>query len=311
MSNVSFFAFASGKDSNKTFEARKLYIGIAPVRISCVNPSKTELEKLLGTEINEAPKYVDDSEINTPQGTKQVKRVRLDFFVNTNPDKFGIDLRTKVTFFLKNGYHYNSDGTKVKVINKYGETAWLPLESVKTKTLPDNMSWFDPDDIRPSYVGEEELTKFIKAYLGIPNKSYKDKEGNVVELKNKADAEARLDNISQYFSGNIEELRNVVAMQPNNEVKVLFGVRETENGMYQTVYTREFMKSGVRNYDYFKSRFMKNPGSSSDIFEVCDLKEYVVEATEFKQEVQTQPEPDNTSGPVDDLPFDMGTWLGN
>ncbi|MDQ9822852.1 hypothetical protein RFZ44_05690, partial [Acinetobacter sp. 163] len=74
--------------------------------------------------------------------------------------------------------------------------------------------------------GEEELTKFIKAYLNIPN-VMKYVNNTWVMVDNPEDCEARLEHIEDYFKGNFKELREVIALQPNNRVKVLFGVKTT------------------------------------------------------------------------------------
>lgn len=66
----------------------------------------------------------------------------------------------------------------------------------------------------------------------------------MVELPNKADAEARLDKIENYFKGDYSELREAISLQPKNRVKGLFGVRTTEDGkQYQAVYVQKFLKT--------------------------------------------------------------------
>ena len=190
-------------------------------------------------------------------------------------------MKTKISFFLNNSPRFNSETTKVQVINKYGETTWLFLEDAKNGIVPDSLSWFEPADFRPAFIGEEELTSFIKAYLGIPQKSYRKSDGTIVELPNKAEAEARLDSIKDYFNGNITELKNVVALQPNNKVKCLFGVKASDSGKeYQTVYTQKFLKNNMTNYDKLEKEVIdrKNNGAfPTSTFEVCELKEFVVE----------------------------------
>jgi hypothetical protein len=196
-------------------------------------------------------------------------------------------MMSKVSFFLKRDARYNRDATKIQVINKYGETTWLPVENAKAGTVPENLSWFEPADFRPAYIGEEELTNFIKAYLNIPNKSYRKKDGTVVDIKDKSEAEARLDNIENYFKGDFSELRNVIALQPKNKVKCMFGVKTTdENKQYQAVYTQKFLKNNVTDYSKLDEELQerKANGAYPDTeFSVCDLKEYGVEATNFSE----------------------------
>ena len=306
--NKLFMAFATGKESTEG-NVVKRYIGVAPVSILAVNPSKTELEKIYDTEIENTPEYIGETEVGQ-EGTKyKVPQVRLDFIVQTDPEKSnGIDMKTKVSFFLAKEVRYNRDGSKVQVINKYGETTWLPIEDAKAGRVPENLSWFEPADFRPAFIGEEELTGFIKAYLNIPNKSYRKKNGEVVELKDKSEAEARLDHIQDYFSGNFSELRSAIALQPKNKVKCMFGVRTTDdNKQYQTVYTQKFLKNNVTDYSKLDEELQERKTAGAyptTEFSVCDLKEYTVESTDF-----------GSNGVNDDLPFDTASespspWFG-
>lgn len=306
--NKLFMAFATGKESTEG-NVVKRYIGVAPVSILAVNPSKAELEKIYDTEIENTPEYIGETEVGQ-EGTKyKVPQVRLDFIVQTDPEKSnGIDMKTKVSFFLAKEVRYNRDGSKVQVINKYGETTWLPIEDAKAGRVPENLSWFEPADFRPAFIGEEELTGFIKAYLNIPNKSYRKKNGEVVELKDKSEAEARLDHIQDYFSGNFSELRSAIALQPKNKVKCMFGVRTTDdNKQYQTVYTQKFLKNNVTDYSKLDEELQERKTAGAyptTEFSVCDLKEYTVESTDF-----------GSNGVNDDLPFDTASespspWFG-
>lgn len=300
--NYMFMAFAKGKESVEAAPVKR-YIGVAPVYVLAVNPSKTELEKIYNTTLENTPEYVSEAEVNG----KKVKQVRLDFIIKTVEEKCnGLEMVSKVSFFINDSVRYNKDNTKIQVINKYGETTWLPVEDAKANRVPENLSWFEPADFRPAYIGEEELTGFIKAYLNIPNKSYRDANGNVIELKDKSEAEARLDNIANYFKGDFSELRDVVALQPNNKVRVLFGVRTTDDGkQYQTVFTQRFLKYNNTNYASLEKDVndRKAVGAyPTTEFKICDLQEYTIEATDLST---TKSEEDN-----DDLPFgdDSNPW---
>lgn len=281
--NKIFMAFAAGKESTEGTGIKR-YIGIAPVTILAVNPTKAALEKLYGITLEKDPEYLDEIDVN---GSK-VKRMRLDFIVKTDPEKSnGIELITKVSFFINNMYAYYSEGTKVAMINKYGEVAILPEEDAKANITPANMSWFDTSDMRPAYVGEKELIAFLKAYLNIPNKSYQKKDGTVVTLPNPADAEARLEKIANFFKGDISELKEAIALQPSNKVKVCFGVKNTEdNKLYQAVYTGMFYKNNVTDYSRLDKEIQdkKNSGYLANVeYAITPLKEYEVLPTNFDE----------------------------
>lgn len=306
MTNKIFMAFATGSESTEGNVVKK-YIGVGSVGVLAVNPNKETLEKLYNTTINDDPSYLSEVGVG-PEGDKHtVPQVRIDFIVQTDPEKCnGIDMKTKIPFFITKEVRYNRDRSKVQVINKYGETTWLPIENAKSGTIPSNLNWFEPADFRPAYIGEEDLTGFLKAYLNIPNKSYRKSNGEVVELPNKADAEARLDKIENYFKGDYSELREAISLQPKNRVKGLFGVRTTEDGkQYQAVYVQKFLKNSVTDYSKLDAELQDRKAAGAyptTEFEVCDLKEYTIEPTDFNNNT-TQ-----TESPFD-MPVQSSPWF--
>ena len=280
--NKLFMAVAKGK-STDTAEYKR-YIGVAPVFINAVNPTKKELEGFYNTTIDNEPKYLGEVEVND----KKISNVRIDFIVTTDETAVGTALRTKVSFFIRNEYRYNRDRTKVQVIDKYGRTAWVTIEQAKNHEIPtySNGPANLDKDYRPLYYGEEQLTEFIRAYLGIlPVMKYVD--NTWVMREHPEEYEIRLDKIANYFKNDFSELKEIITYQPNNKVKVLFGVRTTDdNKMYQTVFTDMFLKNS--NSDYTKLaktvQERKDAGAySTTDFEVCDLKEYVVKPTEIAE----------------------------
>lgn len=287
--NKVFMAFATGKESTEGGNVKR-YIGVGSVQVIGVNPTKEELSKFYnGTIIENEPEYLGTAEVGPEGNKKKVNQVRLDFIIKTDPEKCNsIEVTTKVVFFLRQEYRFNKDQTKVQIIDKYGRTAWATSEEVKTKTIPHYASGpanIDPD-YRPAYIGEEELTEFIKAYLNIPNPmNYVNGSWVDKTPAEKAEAEARLDNIDAYFKGDFKELKKIISYQPNNKVKVLFGVKTTtDNKQYQAVYNQKFLKNNISDYSKLDKEVQdrKAAGAYSDTeFEVCPLKEYTVEATDF------------------------------
>ena len=284
--NRLFMAFSAGKESTEGGEFKR-YIGVAPVRVLAVNPTKSEQEKLYNTTLDKDPEYVGNVNVNG----KDVQNVRISFVVKTDEEKCGIDMTTNVTFFLQNAPRMGSQSGKYQIIDKYGRTAWATEEDIKAKQIPvySNGKPANIDaDYRQAYVGEEELTNFIKNYLNIPNvQKYVDGEWKLVD--NPSECEARLDKIADYFKGNFAELKSIISLQPNNKIKVMFGVRTSEDGKeYQAVYTRMTLKNGISDYsrlDKDLQEAKQNGAYSTTEFSVCPIKEYKIEAT-----------------PVDDLP---------
>lgn len=281
--SVAMMAFASGSESKD--RVKKLYIGVAPVFIVGVNPNKAEYEKLFNRTLDDAPVYIGEGEVG-PEGDRvKVPQIRIDFIVKTDAEKCGVELTDRITFFLSKAMNFNRDRSKVEVINKYGESTYLPIACVEgTEPIPDNMKWYDTSGMRPTYIGEADLTAFIKAFLNIPSKSYR-KGNEVVFIKNLADAEAKLDKIESYFRGDVSELKSVIGLQPNNRVKAMFGVKTTDdNNQYQAVYTKKFLKNIVNDYSKLDEDLQarKNAGAYPSVeFLAEPIKEYTVESTDF------------------------------
>lgn len=294
--NVLMMAFAKGNVSTEGNEVKR-YIGVAPVFVLGVNPNKKELEAIYNTSLDNDPEYINEVESDG----HQVKNVRVDFITKSDPDKCnGIEFTSKVSLFLREEYRYNKDKTKVQVIDKYGRTAWVTIEQAKAHEIPvyKNGPANLDKDYRPCYVGEEDLTNFLKAYLNIPN-VMKYVNSTWVMVDKPEDCEARLEHIKDYFKGDFKELKDAIALQPGNKVKVLFGVKtNTENKQYQAVYTPMFLKNSVTDYSRLDKDLQerKNGGAYPNTeFVVGDLKEYKVEATDL-------------SSPAPDDPFQSNPW---
>lgn len=297
--NKVFMAFASGKESTEG-SVIKRYIGVAPVFVLAVNPDKKKLENVTGITLEEEPNYVGEIDVN---GTK-VPNVRISFYIKPDPNKVGVDINPiNMAMFLRKEYRFNGDKTKVQVIDKYGRTAWVTKEQCNKHEIP-IYSNGQPAKIdagyRPVYVGEENLINFLKCYLGIPNVDvYNSKTGEWSMHATPTDCEASLECIENYFKGDFSELEQIISLQPNNKVKVLFGVKTTDdNKQYQAVYTQKFLRNNASDYSKLDAEVQdrKNAGAYPNTeFEVCDFKEYNVEATNFGTEVNSDLPADSSS----------------
>lgn len=293
--------FSKGIES-KDAAPLKRYIGIAPVYVVAVNPTKAELEKIYDREITNDPTYLGKSNITVGGVEKEVASMRLDFIIKTDPNvNNGIEVIDKVTFFLNNENRFNSDATKVQVIDKYGRTAWATVEELETKSIPQysNGPAALDEDFRAALIGEEALTSFIIDYLNLPNpQNYKNGKWVDKTPKEMEQCRARFGNLTNIFKGDISEVKDAIGLQPNNKIKVLFGVKTTDEGnMYQDIYNRKFMKSSSS----YKNSLVKDVTNSQDNgaypnteFSFTPLREYSVEATDFSTEA---PDPfDGVSG---------------
>lgn len=284
-------AFATGSESTEGVVFPK-FIGVGSFNVVGINPSKTEMEAIYGTTFDKDPEYVSKDD-------NGVAQVRIDFILKSIPEKNdGIELITKASFFLKK-MPFISKTDKVQVINVYGATTWIDVAVAKTGVVPEHLHWYE-GPYRPAFIGEEDLTNFLKTYLGVPNKSYKDqKTGEIVTIKNPSDAEARLENIDKYFAGNVKELADIIAFQPNNKIKAAVGVKTTDdNKQYQALYIKKFLKNGVTDYSKLDAEIkatQANGGYKNTEFSVEPLHAYALEATDLS----SMPAVGAPSGPVD------------
>ena len=275
-------AIAKGKETQDV--EFKRFIGVASCYIKGVNPTKKELEEIYGNTLEEEPSYVGEVEVKEGENTVKCKNVRINILAL--PDSDITDKPISVTIFLQKRFRYNKDKSKVQVIDKYGRTAWVTIEQCKNHEIPmySNGPANLDKDYRPIYVGEEDLTNFFIAYLNIPPvMKYNKDEKKWYMVNDPENSECRLDHIEDYFKGDISELKDSLSLQPNNKVKILFGVRTSGEGkQYQTAYTQMFLKYGVNDYSKLDAEVQKrkNAGAfASTEFDIADIHEYSVKSS--------------------------------
>lgn len=289
-------AFNTGKETTENSGRIVRYIGVAPCYVLAVNPSQEKANELLGYEAPVAP-YVTEVEVNG----KKVPNVRIDFIVKTDKDVCGVETVGKLTFFIQKTYKEGSASGKYQIIDKYGRTAWGTKEDITAKAIP--MYTNGPANIsegyRLAFTGEEDLTNFLINFLNIPNvMKWNAKLGKFDGMvDNPEDSEARLDNIEDYFKSKFAELEKILSYQPNNKIKLLFGVRTTEKDgqtrTYQTIYSRVTLSNRITNYDKLLKEIQdrKSRGGLADTAftltnkegkeYIPNFQEYNVEATDF------------------------------
>ena len=272
-------AFAANESTVK--DIKKLY-GICPVEIIAVNPNKKKLEEINPhKEYDSEPQYVTEKE--------GVKTARIDFWVKSS-EKFGAKhaFKSKVTFFIKEEIFSTTDNTKVQVIDKYGRTCWISKEDFKSKTTPiysNGPAKIDINSVKPVYKGEVELTTFIRTFLNVYKIDvYNKNTGTWGVYKDPSKCEGRIENVKNFFSNNFKEVEDCISLMPNNAVKVLFGIKTTENGQFMDVFNRHFMKTSESSTTALSKALNEaqtNGAYSSTTFHIGDMIEYVPETTNF------------------------------
>ena len=291
-------AISNGVETKETQGGARLMTGLVPMMVVAVNPSKKELEQIYGRDLEKEPEYISADEAG-------VRKLRVDFIMKTViNDKLGCneEIITKVPFFLEDKPAYTSDGSKVYMLNLYGENACIPVEDAKKNTLPDNMQWYNTTKMRPAYRGEIELVGFLKQYLGIPNRAFKDKV-----IPDVSKAEIQLEKIKNYFNGDIKEFVSVVNLRkPTNIILLAGGVRTTDdNKQYQAWYLKKPLKYGTTNLDYIKRDIAERQSQMNVDFGPADLRFriYSNEPTVFEG-------PAKATTAVEDDPFEMALNSG-
>ena len=278
--SYSFLTIGKTQESTESQESKK-YIGLASSFVVAVNPTKKELESIYGREMANDPKYVVD--------TDNGKEARITLVLKTDPKvNNGIELLTRAMFTLRNAPAYNSDQSKVQVIDKFGNVAWAATEDAKAgkKLFSANGKELKIDSsYRMACVGEADLIGFLKAYLCIED-AFNYINDSWVLKDNTDNFIFGLENIKDYFSGDFSEIKEAIALQPNNKVKLLYGVRNKDGVLYQSVITRNGMVlpnyAGSKAIAHLEKDLMKAKNAGSfPTTELCvqELSEFSVEPT--------------------------------
>lgn len=276
-------ANATKASSEATFIDVKKFIGVGSVNVLAINPNNAKLRQY-GWNIpdsQEEPKYV----VTDNQGKKSA---RVRFLVQVQ------DLKDKpilaMDFWVRPEGALNSDGSKCKIIDAYGRTAWATKSEFQAHQVPQygNGPASISSDYKLCHVGEEELVNFMMKYLNVtPLQMLKD--GNWVATKNPGTCTYEWKPIC---NGDVSELWKDVCQFPDNKVKVAFGIRTNdENKSYQTFLNTKYFGNGSRpgpdgEYTAAKNaieKFKQNRPNAPVTFSAEPIHEWSVTATEVKE----------------------------
>lgn len=215
---------------NKTFEKR---VGLFEANVRAINPSREELEKLLGIpELEKDPEYLKEDE----EGTQKLS---LSIWLEDVLSKQLFNLRIS----LKDAYRENKDKTKFQYINSAGASSWAD----DPENLP---SWFleGGREYRKAHIGEEEMYNFLRNYL------------NKLDIRNDPDATLDID-WKKLMRGNVKELVDLGNTPYKDTVVALATVRTDDKSGepidYQQVYNRDFLPGNTMKF--FKLNGSKKP----------------------------------------------------
>lgn len=227
------------------------YVGVASIKIVAVNPNNAKLRSL-GWQVPEGadePKYIVEKTLD--DGTiRKSTRIRFMAQIQDFDDKPIVAL----DFWIRPNVWLNKDGSKCQIIDTYGRTAWATKEELKNNAIPQYAS--GPAKIakpyKPSHPGEERLVRFLMKYLVCtPFESYDENSGKYV--KNANPGQLTIDDWKALCDGNVREIVGYLATRPDNLLKVILGVSQTEdNKVYQTFIDDVFIGNGAspKNGEY-------------------------------------------------------------
>ena len=299
-------------NASKEAQEFKRFIGVCPVFIKAVNPNKAEHEKLFNTTLEEAPVYVQDKEDNNGNS---YKNVRISLVLQPDVEKIGFEMPlVTMPLFITNQKQHGANSGKYQVVDKYGRFAWATEEEISAKEIPTYSTGRKADissDYRIAYVGEEDLTNFIRVFLCIPSITKWDNNEKCMvpntDVKPE-ECECRLDieTFEKFFKGDFSEIKDILGFQPTNKVKVCLGVRTDANGkLFQSVYTKKFISNAATNYSSLDKALQAdiayatthNKALSTE-YSAKAVHEYSVTPTTFTASESSEVTPSS------DMPFD-------
>lgn len=243
------------KVNKQTNSEKTLFVGTGLVTPLIFNPSRSELDQVLGierdTDYEEKPEFEyvkEDCEVK--QRDKDGNELESIYCKKLTVTCWVREIKTNEIFPM-NFTLYDIDDVsstgKIKFITQHGKSTYIDSE----ENLP---TWFTQTpgkkkftvNYRPAKRGEASLLEFLAAWTNI---SPFDVESSLF-----------LDNEKKFWNGDMKELNNLIADFEDSSVMVNFGVRvkeeETEEGTvikeYQTLSTKAFCQSSFmkffRNY---------------------------------------------------------------
>lgn len=242
-------------------------VGLFEARVIAFNPSREELEDILGVEIEKDPEYfVPDFELKDENGqvTEVVKKLTISAWIQQvvmekNADGELVDTGTgpkfNVRFNLLDKNRRNRDNTKNQYMNQHGMASW-------GENQDSLLEWFrEVGGLRIAKIGEENFYDFLRAWL-------------LIDFRNDPNAELTLD-WNRLMRNDLRELRDALNSDLAGTVLCMATVRtaDGENGPveYQSVYNGKFLPGSY--IKAFRQRGRRAPKA---------LEKYIKEITDIE-----------------------------
>ena len=213
-------------------QEKKFYTGFSTLEIRAINPTRKELNKLLGKDDGDEDKEI--TYIDTDRDGND--RVRLTFWAyDSKVNKFFV-----YSTNLTNKERTSNDGIKNQYINSVALTGWADSES----NLKENFTHFLDKDKSPiakkqyrkALFGEEELGRLMRSWLG--KWDFQDTKGST------------LVNTASLLKGDYSELRALIDSAYDTPFVALLGVKtdpDDSTKQYQQIW-KSFLPNGFMKY---------------------------------------------------------------
>lgn len=293
----------------------KRYIGLGTSYPIALNPTKAQLEEIFGRELNYEPEYYG---VDEETGTKWA---RLDFIMKLDPEKYGdTNTITHATFTIRNEKYVNKDNTKVRVIDKFGNSVWATNEEAN-----DHKKLFNPNgseqkiaDYRIARKGEPELCDFLRKLINTPDAfDYNNGVWALKNLKNAADLtkeEAMDDKVLTYescmisfdkndfeniFKGDVSFLWEFIKdriEKENLRVTLMYGISTNNEGKqrqvvctgYDMMLRKKYNAKALQNLEKNLVNAKSHGLYASTEYRICELQEWTVEPTNLEAAASTE-----------------------
>jgi len=282
------------KGKEKEIKAYTKYVGVFNANVVAVNPTKEQLSKLLGNDIEKDLEYTG---VSSDTGAK---KVTISFWLKEENTGNLFNVR----FNLEDTVIQSKTG-KYQFINTIGATSYSEDASQLPEFLTENGR-----KIRKAKKGEELLYKFLRNWVA-SSWNFED-----------ASTELVLDDWKSLMNGKVKELQDVIDSNSDKTICCMATIRTADDGKeYQSVYSYEFLpsyaldcftgaKKNYRAVDRFIQKVQDTEYGCKDYYELKPMKEYdpqnnVVNSTNSAViKPQTQIQNNITVDTVvDDLPF--------
>ena len=236
------------------------FTGLTLVSPLIVNPNKEQLGKM-GIQVDEEPKYLSTE--TDEKTAKQYPKVRLTFYFlkEHGEGEARQNIVINHSVFLEGKANYSNDASKIEVIDKFGKGFYMDVNDFRNKNF-EKAEYLDHASIAACYSGQSQLIGLMRTLVG----SSKDDETTLRDLSVNNDPK------NLFAPGGQAELNMTIAevKKVGNKVKVLLGIRSTEDGKhYQDIFPYNIGRA-YSNADYFHKELVRIYGSNSRFFQSRD-----------------------------------------